>query len=232
MAVQPMSPIEPLFARVANLGDQAHEHLRDLILSRQIPGGTEVSEARLADYLKVSRTPMREALVRLVGEGLLERGATDRAYRVRSVSTREFFECMQLREVLECLAIEKAIPVLKDEDLAGLRHDLLALGNAGEDDMPHWQFDNRFHSFFARIAGHATLADTITRMRVIARLFRISSAFHRKGENDSEHLAILEAAERRDAAAAKLAMLSHLRNLQDDARRAIADEANPGGYFR
>jgi len=231
MTAQPIRPIEPLHARVANLGDQAHEHLRDLILSRQLPGGTEVSEARLADYLKISRTLMREALVRLVGEGLLDRAA-DRAYRVRSVSTREFFESMQLREVLECLAIEKAIPVLKDEDLAGLRHDLLALGDTGEDDMQHWQFDNQFHSFFARSAGHATLAETISRMRVIARLFRISTSFHRKDEIDSEHLAILEAAERRDAEAAKAAMLTHLRNLQEDARRAIADEANPGGYFR
>jgi len=231
MTVQPIPPIEPFLARAANLGDQAHDHLRELILSRQIPGGTEVSEARLADYLKVSRTPMREALVRLVGEGLLERAA-DRAYRVRSVSAREFFESMQLREVLECLAIEKAIPVLKDEDLARLRHGLLALGDSGEDDMQHWQFDNQFHSFFARSAGHAMLADTITRMRVIARLFRISTSFHRKGEIDSEHLAILVAAERRDAEAAKAAMLTHLRNLQEDARRAIADEANPGGYFR
>lgn len=231
MAVQPISPIEPFLARAANLGDQAHDHLRELILSRQILGGAEVSEARLAEYLKVSRTPMREALVRLVGEGLLERAA-DRAYRVRSVSAREFFESMQLREVLECLALEKAIPVLKDENLAGLRHDLMALGDSSEDDMQHWQFDNQFHSFFARTAGHAMLADTITRMRVIARLFRISTSFHRKDEIDGEHLAILEAAERRDAEAAKAAMLTHLRNLQEDARRAIADEANPGGYFR
>jgi DNA-binding GntR family transcriptional regulator len=231
MSARPASRVQPLFGKAANLGDQAYEHLRDLILSRQIPGGTEVPEGRLAEHLKVSRTPMREALVRLVGEGLLER-ATDRAYRVRSVSTREFFECMQLREILECHAIEKAVPVVTDEDLAELRRGLQALGNVGEDDMQHWQFDNRFHSFFARAAGQATLADTITRMRVTARLFRISSAFHRKGEIDGEHLAVLEAVERRDVAAAKAAMLSHLRNLQDDVRRAIADEANPSGYFR
>jgi len=231
MAAQPRSWIEPLFVKTANLGDQTYEHLRDLILSRQIPGGTEVPEGRLADHLKVSRTPMREALVRLVGEGLLER-ASDRSYRVRSVSTREFFECMQLREILECHAIEKAMPVVADEDLADLRHGLQVLGDAGEDDMQHWQFDNRFHSFFARAAGQDLLADTITRMRVTARLFRISSAFHRKGEIDGEHLAILEAVESRDVTAAKTAMLSHLHNLQDDVRRAIAAEANPDGYFR
>jgi DNA-binding GntR family transcriptional regulator len=217
--------ISPLFDKPTHLGDQAYDHLRELILSRQMPGGTELAEGRLAEQLNVSRTPMREALVRLVGEGLLER-TSDRAYRVRSVSTREFFECMQLREVLECHALEKAIPVVTDQDLAALRGSLLALSQSGEDDMQHWQFDNEFHSFFARIARHALLADTITRMRVVARLFRISSTFHRKGEIDSEHLAILEAVERRDTEAAKAAMLSHLRNLQDDVRRAIAAEAD------
>ncbi|SMH29059.1 GntR family transcriptional regulator [Azospirillum agricola] len=226
----PLPPADPLFPRPANLGDQAHGHLRELILSRQIPGGAEVPEGRLAERLNVSRTPMREALVRLVGEGLLER-TSERSYRVRVVSAREFFECMQMRELLECHAIEQAVPLVGDDDLAELRRGLDALESDGEDDMQHWLYDNHFHSFFARVSGNATLADTITRMRVVARLFRISSTFHRKREIDTEHRAVLEAAERRDIGAAKAAMLAHLRNLQDDARRAIAAEANPGGYF-
>ncbi|QCO06193.1 GntR family transcriptional regulator [Azospirillum argentinense] len=222
-------PADPLFPRPANLGDQTYGHLRELILSRQIPGGAEVPEGRLAERLSVSRTPMREALVRLVGEGLLER-TSERSYRVRVVSAREFFECMQMRELLECHAIETAVPLVGDADLAELRRGLESL-DGSEDDMQHWLYDNHFHSFFARVSGNATMAETITRMRVVARLFRISSAFHRKGEIDTEHRAVLEAVERRDVTAAKAAMLAHLRNLQDDARRAIAAEANPGGYF-
>ena len=227
MNATPALRIESLFPKAANLGDQTCEHLRELILRREIPGGTELPEGRLAEHLRVSRTPMRETLVRLVGEGLLER-TNDRAYRVRSVSTREFFECMQLRELLECHALERAIPLVGDADLATLRSELLALSDSGEDDMEHWRHDNRFHAFFARAAGQGILADTIARMRVVARLFRISSALHRQTEIDSEHLAILEAVERRDVAAAKGAMLSHLHNLQDHVRRAIAAESDPG----
>ena len=223
-------PAGPLFPRPVNLGDQTYGHLRELILSREIPGGAEVPEGRLAERLNVSRTPMREALVRLVGEGLLER-TSERSYRVRVVSARAFFECMQMRELLECHAIETAVPLVDDAGLAELRRGLDALKSDGEDDMQHWLYDNHFHSFFAHVGGNATLADTITRMRVTARLFRISSAFHRKREIDAEHRAVLDAAERRAAAAAKAAMLAHLRNLQDDTRRAIAAEANPGGYF-
>jgi DNA-binding GntR family transcriptional regulator len=225
--LRPAGPLDTLFAKSTNLGEQVYEHLREQILSRQFPGGVELPEGRLAEHLQVSRTPMREALVRLVGEGLLERSA-ERAYRVRAVSTREYFECMQLREILECYAIDQAITTVTDEDLGSLRRELRALGDSVEDDMPHWRFENRFHSFFALKAGDATLADTITRMRVIARLFRISSRYHRKREFDSEHLAIIEAIERRDSLAAKAAMRSHLRNLQDAVRQAVAAEMHPG----
>ncbi len=229
--VKPSPIIELLFVKSANLGDQTYEHLRELILSRQIPGGTAVPEGRLAERLQVSRTPMREALVRLVGEGLLER-TSDRAYRVRAVSTREFFECMQLRELLECHAIEKAVPILSEEDVANLRRDLHALPQTDDDDMAHWQYDNRFHTFFAMAANQETLARSITQMRVVARLFRISSELHRKAEIDEEHLAILDAVGRRDVPGAKAAMLAHLRNLQDEVRRSIEADANPGGYYR
>ncbi len=229
--VKPSPVIEPLFAKSANLGDQTYEHLRELILSRQIPGGTAVPEGRLAERLQVSRTPMREALVRLVGEGLLER-TNERAYRVRAVSTREFFECMQLRELLECHAVEKAVPLLSEKDIAALRRDLYALPQTDDDDMAHWQYDNRFHTFFAKAANQETLARAITQMRVVARLFRISSELHRKAEIDEEHLAILDAVGHRDVRGATAAMLAHLRNLQDDVRRSIEAEANPGGYRR
>ena len=229
--VKPSPVIEPLFAKSANLGDQTYEHLRELILSRQIPGGTAVPEGRLAERLQVSRTPMREALVRLVGEGLLER-TNERAYRVRAVSTREFFECMQLRALLECHAVEKAVPLLSEKDIAALRRDLYALPQTDDDDMAHWQYDNRFHTFFAKAANQETLARAITQMRVVARLFRISSELHRKAEIDEEHLAILDAVGHRDVRGATAAMLAHLRNLQDDVRRSIEAEANPGGYRR
>lgn len=221
--------VEPIIARAANLGDRAYEHLRELILSRAILGGNEVPEGQISEHLKVSRTPMREALIRLVGEGLLERTA-DRAYRVRRVSVREFFECMQLREVLECLALEKAVPVIDREELDCLRQGLVALGSS-DDDMEHWHFDNRFHGFFAAAAGHDMLAATIARLRVIARLFRISSSLHRQAEIGSEHLAILDAVGHGSIADAKTAMLAHLCNLQDDVRRAVAREVDPENHF-
>lgn len=206
------------------LAVQAYAHLRSLILGRHILGGTGLNEGRLALELNVSRTPMREALVRLAGEGLLEK-TDDGAYRVRSVSIREFFECMEIREVLECYAIERAIGLARDSDLQTLHAELKALPASSQDDLAHWQFDNHFHSFFATAAQNQSLARAIQRERTVARLFRISSPFHRQSETDEEHIDIMDAVMRRDVPAAQSAMRRHLRNLQDDARREIESEA-------
>jgi DNA-binding GntR family transcriptional regulator len=60
---------------------------------------------------------------------------------------------------------------------------------------------------------------------MVARLFRISSPFHRQAESDEEHIEIMDAVMRRDVASAQAAMRRHLRNLQDDAHREIESEA-------
>src|ERR1043165_3211847 len=80
-------------ARPDNLALQAYRSLRALILTRRIAPGAAVVEGRLAEELRISRTPMREALVRLVGDGLLER-ADARSYSVRRVSPTEYFQSM------------------------------------------------------------------------------------------------------------------------------------------
>lgn len=207
-----------------NLAEQAYSHLRSLILGRHVVGGTGLSEGRLATELSVSRTPMREALVRLAGEGLLEKTA-EGIFRVRSVSIREFFECMEVRELLECHAIERAIAIAPDAELKTLHDELKALPASSQDDLAHWQFDNRFHSFFATMARNQALAHAIQRERVVARLFRISSPFHRQSESDVEHMEIMDAVMQRNVNSAQVAMRRHLQNLQNDARREIESQA-------
>jgi DNA-binding GntR family transcriptional regulator len=207
-----------------NLAEQAYQHLKRLILARELLGGTGLSEARLASELSVSRTPMREALVRLAGEGLLEK-SDDGIYRVRTVSIREFFECMEVREALECYALERAIPLVNDTQLKELSDQMHALPVSPESDMAHWHFDNRFHAFFAQAAGNSALVRAIQRERMVARLFRISSPFHRSHEIVDEHQRILDAVIRRDVTSALVAMRQHLRNLQSETRSAIEREA-------
>ncbi|RYZ00753.1 MAG: GntR family transcriptional regulator [Comamonadaceae bacterium] len=214
--------IAPLEVRSASLAAQAYDRLRTLILDRRIHAGSPLQEGRLADELGISRTPMREALVRLAGEGLLVRRDA-RSYAVRALGTKEYFDCMRAREVIEGEAIALAAPRIDPADLDRLQAEIEAL-NAGEhDETEHWHFDDRFHVFIAAASGNVVFPRLVEELRVNARLFRLHSPLHRQRENHDEHGDILAALRAREPERARQAMREHLRSLQEDVKRALID---------
>lgn len=214
--------IEPLEVRSTSLAEQAYERLRTLILDRRISAGSPLQEARLAEDLGISRTPMREALVRLAGEGLLVRRDA-RSYAVRALGTKEYFDCMRAREVIEGEAIALATPKITAEALDRLEAAMQSLSSGEHGETDHWHFDNEFHQTIAAASGNVVFPRLIEELRVNARLFRLHSPLHRQREIHDEHGQILEALRTRDPSKAREAMRNHLRNLQEDVRRAILE---------
>jgi DNA-binding GntR family transcriptional regulator len=206
-----------------SLAEQTYQQLRTLILDRGLPSGTPLNEGRLALQLGLSRTPVRETLIRLVGEGLLVR-ADARSYAVRTVSPREFFDSMRVRDLLERHAIDLAIERISDDTLDALEAGIGVLQTGTHRDAEYWNFDDRFHLAIAEASGNAMLARMIGQLRISMRLFRLCSQLHRQQENHAEHLAILNALRSRDAGEAKQAMASHIRGLQDDVIAAISGQ--------
>lgn len=207
--------------RDGNLAELAYQKLSRMILQRQLPGGAFVIEGRLADELAVSRTPMREALVRLAGEGLLVRQAT-RSFAVRRVTATEFFQSMKVREILECEAIDLALGKVPAERIEAIRREIKRLASAKQQEAAHWEADDRLHLLFAEASGNAVLARLIREIRISTRLFEISSPFRRVKQDGDEHIAILDAFAKHDGKAARKAMLQHLRNLQADALEILS----------
>ncbi|HWK43468.1 MAG TPA: GntR family transcriptional regulator [Stellaceae bacterium] len=198
-----------------NLSELAYQKLAKMILLRQLPGGTSVIEGRLAEELEISRTPMREALVRLAAEGLLVREGT-RSFTVRKVTATEFFQCMKLREMLECEAIGLAVGRIEPARLAALGAQIERLATAAEQAADHWKADDQLHLMFADASGNEMLAKHIRQVRINTRLFEISSPIRRVKADGEEHLAILAAFASGDAKVARRSMLRHLRNLQSE----------------
>jgi DNA-binding GntR family transcriptional regulator len=197
-----------------NLGELAYQTIRRLILERQLPGGTAVIEGRLAKELNISRTPMREALVRLEGEGLLVRSGA-RSYSVRTVRTSEHFQSMQVREWLECKAIDLAIGKIPQSEIDDLRVKIDALKDTHHQEAVHWQVDDLMHMLCPRASGNQVLARLIAEARVANRLFEVMDPFGRVREDSEEHLIILDALEAGDAKAAKKALVKHFRNIEN-----------------
>jgi DNA-binding GntR family transcriptional regulator len=172
--------------------------------------------------LRISRTPMREALVRLAGEGLLVRRDA-RSYAVRALGTKEYFDCMRAREIIECEAIALAVDKITEAQLDELDADLKTLDAGVHDEIEHWHFDDRFHQLISSASGNVVLPRLVEELRVNARLFRLHSPLHRQRENHEEHGEIISALRARDPERARAAMRAHLRSLQEDVKRALVD---------
>ena len=81
-----------------SLADVAYNSVFRMILQRELASGTVIQERKLADSLGISRTPMREALKRLEGEGWLVR-LTDRLSSVKVVTLDEYLQALQVRRL-------------------------------------------------------------------------------------------------------------------------------------
>jgi DNA-binding GntR family transcriptional regulator len=206
------------------LGELAYQTLRRMILDKALRSGGPVVEGRLAEELNISRTPMREALLRLEGEGLLVRAGA-RSYSVRFVSVQEYFQAMKVRELLETEAVGLAIGKLDKSDVQQLIKKIKAL-RSGQQEQAHWQVDDQVHTMMARASGNEVLARTIDLVRTNSRLFELVTPFNRIEEDRAEHLAILEAYMDDDAERARSAVRAHLQNL----RRYVLDRLAEGTY--
>ncbi len=113
------------------LSQQVYNHLRAGILDNSYPPGSPLPEEALADKLKVSRVPVREALRRLSAEGLViikpRQGAT-----VSELTSKQFLDAYQVREALEVLAVRLAVPKLTPDDLDQLDMLHAAMQSAAE----------------------------------------------------------------------------------------------------
>ena len=198
----------------------AYEAVRRMILTRELPSGTVIQERKLADSLSVSRTPMREALGRLEGEGLLAR-LTERLLAVRVVTLDEFLQTVQVRRMVETEAIVLATPRMEKAAL----HDLMDMAKALIDDPNptqdrHWAIDTALHRRIGEATGNLVLADTIDRLRLSVQLFEIQTVPMRIKPGCQEHLDILGGIDSGDPTRAKKAMRVHLDHIRG---RALDD---------
>lgn len=217
------------------LWEQVCDHLREEILAGRLPPGTELSEVALARDLGVSRGPLREALGRLASEGLVtvtpRRGAV-----VTQLTRQDFIDAYQVREALETLAMRLAVPRISDEDVARLRDLCDAMERAAGKGEVREFFENntRFHRSLVAASGNRKLVE-MHRMLVGQMVPYLPRSLALRGnleQSVTEHTAILEAIEARNAEEAARLLAEHIevpqRVLESDAGRALFREPEEG----
>lgn len=210
------------------LWQRVYDHLRTEILDGRLEPGAELIEVALAEQLGVSRGPLREAISRLAAEGLVtvspRRGAV-----VRSLSKEEFLELYQVREALERMAVQLAVPRLTDEqfeELASLNAEMETHA-AGNEVESFFEANLAFHARLLEASGNRKLEELYRQLLGQLGRYRLRSLTLRGNlkRSVSEHKAILRAARRGDAERAAQLMAEHIRVPQ---RRAMAlEEAEP-----
>lgn len=205
----------------ANRATHAYWAVKDMIRQRQLHGGEIIVESRLAAALDVSRTPLREALQRLEGEGLVVKTA-NHSFLVRKVDLAEYLNSLSARLLLEVEAVGLAIDRIPGAAIAAARSEIHALMEAAEFDREaHWRSDNHVHGLIADACGNPVLAQLIRSLRVTTNLFEIERVADRIEPDSTEHLKLLDALEARDSKGAKLAMRRHINSLKNHATRSM-----------
>lgn len=193
--------------------DRAVEALRDRILAGEFQGGVRLGEVELAGELGMSRTPVRQALLRLAAEGLVEIAA-NRGARVIVRSDRELEYVFELRARLEGLAARQAATRATPEQLDLLDELAYDIGQYTEvRDLPMvTKLNGRFHGTLIEIADSATLATSVSGLLHASVMARTQNAFdeaaHRRSVN--HHIEIVAALRANDPDWAESVMRSHL----------------------
>ncbi len=204
--------VQPVTAR-ASLTDQAVAAIRSGILSGELAPGELTSVYQLSERLGVSRTPVREAVLRLVEAGML-RFERNKGIRVLRTSVHDVQEVFQLRLLLEVPAAARAARWAPDTALDGLRARLAAMRSAAgaHDEEAFMAQDRALHAEILTAAGNGKLVAVVARLREATATLGASTADRSRSLDDiaDEHEPLVEAVCERDAERAAATMRAHL----------------------
>lgn len=193
--------------------DRVFATLRESIVSGEFPAGSLHSIYRLADLLQVSRTPVREAILRLADIGLvtIER---NRGVRIRSVTVADVRDVFQLRLLLEVPAAAYAAAQADAATVGLIESELRDMFRCAEaDDEPQFSAHDRLlHRAIGAATGNSRLQAEVAMLRDSIQSRGASTIRRSRGMSElaQEHAPIVEAIATRDAAEAARCMREHL----------------------
>lgn len=210
----PGANLQPI--RTSHLKDEAYTRLKAAIVSVHLPPGAALIEARLAEQLGISKTPIRHALIRLEKEGFVSTVPFKGTF-VLYVTSDDMRELFEVREAYERAGARLAVQRASDDELSELRGILDETRRAAHSGELEASFPliQAFHRRFMEIArsprllaAYGDVDSQMERIRIIAG--------HIPGRVDvsvDEHSRVLAAIEARDAGAAERAVHDHLTSL-------------------
>jgi DNA-binding GntR family transcriptional regulator len=199
-----------------NATEQAYRIIRQDILTGKLEEGERLTETRLSDDLGLSRTPIREAIGRLVLEGFIERqsGYTTRVAHFPEDEAEQIYE---IRRLVECYSVQRAARLATEEDIAELRriHAQMQADTPPADDAAYQrltQANEAFHRAVVAAARSPRLTALMTTALDVSMVVRTYSMFSDRdlARSLNHHAELIDAIEARAPDWAASVMSAHL----------------------
>ena len=215
----------------SNIQEQVYEALKNDILYGVLEPGTQLKETELAEYYSVSRSPIREALRRLCGDGLVEL-KPNCGISVRVFSSKYVEDILDLRVVLEGRGMERAcVDGMTDEEMAELLQLKGQIENAIRscDTMElheHMDIDARLHSLLNSLNHNQGMTEMWQRIVPVNVVVQRLSLKHdaRALQSQEEHLQIIECLLKKDYVAANEINRLHLLHTGAHVEKSLSRE--------
>ncbi len=208
-----------------SISDQIYERLKQKILFGEIEPGERLMQNQVAENLRISRTPVREAFRRLEQDSLVER-VPQGGVRVTRLDMEAIQEVFGIRNVLEAYAVELACSRITAEEIGSLKRlvaqagELLSSGEPGRETKIKrlFELNSQFHDTIYRASGNSYLISMINSLRfIVGRLrllgLRADSTWSRAWD---EHAQLIGFLEKKDKESAARLIRTHLVNAVSD----------------
>ncbi|MEV6810153.1 GntR family transcriptional regulator [Streptomyces sp. NPDC051132] len=208
-----LSALPRLGGRRSSYRERVADALRAALIAGELRPGEVYSAPSLAARFGVSATPVREAMLDLAKEGLVDT-VPNKGFRVTVVSDRQLDEYTQIRALIEIPTVAGLARTADRVSLEALRpaaREIVAAAAAG-DLIAYVEADTRFHLGLLALAGNAHLVEVVADLRKRSRLYGLTALVEadRLHASAEEHLELLDALLERDETAVHAVMSRHL----------------------
>ncbi|WP_433021474.1 GntR family transcriptional regulator [Kribbella sp. CA-294648] len=210
-SVQPLPSVRRL--KRENLRDSVAHALRAAVISGEMEPGTVYSAPMLGAKFGVSATPVREAMLDLVKEGLVI-SLPNKGFRVTEMSDEDLDNVTKLRLLIEPPTVRDVVPLIPAGDIPRLRElaeDIVVAAEAGNL-VDYIEADRVFHVTLLAYSGNPRLVDVVSDLRSQTRLLGLTPLVKsgRLVQSAAEHHELVDLVAARDAAGAEQLMLRHI----------------------
>jgi DNA-binding GntR family transcriptional regulator len=209
--------------------DRIYKELRRSIILGHLRPGKRLNLDELAGKYRSSVTPVREALQMLTQEGLVT-SKPHTGFFVAQVTLKQLRDMLELREILEVAAVERAAGRITEEQVEELER--VHAGYVGDDDVSRERYvteNRRFHTLIARASGNQELADTLGRLH--DRLARFFVFVHTGQEMEARHKRLIEALRIQDVEVARQTILDEVNETREITLEHVIQEGGAAWYL-